>query len=72
MEQLQNIVPQFESVTTMTIPSSTEHNIIKRFRESGDISVTFRPSGSSALKTDLILSWKPLPGLRNTSRSHGL
>ena len=31
--------------------------------------VTFRPSGSSALKTDLILSWKSLPGFRNASKS---
>ena len=52
----------------MNVPSSTEHEISKRFRES----VTFRPSGSSALKTDLILSWKSLPGLRNTSRNHCL
>jgi len=63
----QNSVPQ-----TLNIPSSTEHNIIERFRESGDISVTFRPSGSSALEPDLILSWKSLPGHRNTSRNHCL
>ena len=34
--------------------------------------VIFRPSGSTALKTDMILSWKSLHGFRITSRNHCL
>uniref|UniRef100_A0A3P8Z1C6 sphingomyelin phosphodiesterase n=1 Tax=Esox lucius TaxID=8010 RepID=A0A3P8Z1C6_ESOLU len=69
------------------ISSSTVHNIIKRFRESGEISVynrpgrrsrqywmavIFAPSGGTALKTDKILLWKSLHGFRNTSENHCL
>lgn len=34
--------------------------------------VTFGPSGSTALKTEIIVSWKSLCGLTNSSRNHSL
>ena len=53
VEQFQNNVPQHKVAKTLSIPSSTVHNIIIRFRESGDIVVC---KGHS---------WKPILDLRN-------
>lgn len=55
------------------------HNIITRFQESGEISNVqksildardHQALGQHALKADVILSWKSLHGLRNTSTVH--
>ncbi len=39
MEYFKNNVPQRQIAKALHISSSTVHNIIKRFRETGDISV---------------------------------
>ena len=38
VEKFQNNIPQGKIAKTLKISSSTVHNIIKRFRESGEIS----------------------------------
>lgn len=74
MEQFQKNVTKHETVKTLNIStSSTVYNIFRRFRESGEMSVRkvkdqqwmlmiFGPSGSTPVKTGLILSWTPLRG----------
>ncbi len=67
----------------LQISSSTVHNIIKRFRETGEISVCkgqgrrplldargLRPSDNTASLIGMILSLTFLNGLRDTSRNH--
>ncbi len=39
VEYFKNNVPQCQTAKALQIPSSTVHNIIKRFRESGEIYV---------------------------------
>jgi len=59
---------------------NVQYIIIILIRKSGDISVQwdncmlmiFGPSGGTALKEEMILSWESLLGLKNTSRNHGL
>lgn len=66
--------------------SSVAHNVIKSFRQSGEISISARDeemekkpilktcdvqfADSTALKTDRMLEWKSLHGLRSTSENH--
>jgi len=74
--QSQNHVPQREIANTFNIPSSAEHELIKRFRESADISVHKEHGQKSklvapdvqdyrqfSLKTGMILLWSSLHGL---------
>ena len=74
-------VPQHKITKTLKIPPSTVH-IIKRFRESGGVSVrkgqgwrskmaahVLGTSGSTALKTGMVLNWTSLHRLRNTSKN---
>ncbi len=83
VEYFRNNVPQCQIPKTLKISSSTVHNIIKRFRETGQISVRKgqgrRPllaCGLWALRVDtasfigMILSLTLLNGPRNTSRNH--
>ncbi len=77
---VQNNVPQRQIAKALPISSSTVHNIIKRFRETGEISVHKgqgrRPlldaCGLRALRRHCIthLSLTLLNGPRNTSRNH--
>ena len=66
----------------LKIPSSTVHNIIKRFRNQEDwlctwnmakgqnwMRVILRPSGTTALKTGVILYWTSLHGPKNFHKS---
>ena len=66
VEQFKNNVPQRTIARNLGISSSTVHNIIKRFRESGEITACKRqgrkptlnardldPSGGTASKTDI-------------------
>ncbi len=86
LEYFRNIVPQCQIVKPLPISSSTVHNIIKRFRETGQISVRkgqsrrhlleglracgLRPSDDTASLIGMILSLILLNGSRNTSRNH--
>ncbi len=63
----------------LQISLSTVHNIIKRFRETGDnikdedlcwMHVVFRPSDDTASLIGMVLSLTLLNGPRNTSRNH--
>ncbi len=76
-------VPQRQIAKALQISSSTVHNIIKRFRETGEISVrkdkaedlcwmpvVFGPSDDTASLIGMILSLTLLNGPRNTSRNH--
>ncbi len=78
VEYFKNNVPQHQIAKALQISSSTVHNIIKRFRETGEISlrkgqvrrplldaVVFGPSDDTAS-----LSLTLLNGPRNTSRNH--
>ncbi len=73
----------FPKAKALEISSSTVHNIIKRFREAGKISVHkgqswiplldacgLRPSDDTASLIGMILSLTLLNGPRNTSRNH--
>ncbi len=79
MEYFKNNVP----AKALHISSSTVHNIIKRFRETGEILcvrdkvedlcwmlVIFGPLDNTALLFGMILSLTLLKGPRNTSRNH--
>lgn len=59
VEQPQNDISQCKIVKTLTMPSPTVYNIIKRF------SVKRDASSGTAFKTGMILSWKSLSA--NTS-----
>ncbi len=78
VEYFKNNVPQHQIAKALQISTSTVHNIIKRFRETGEISVhkeqgqrpllVFGPSDDTASLIGMILSL--LNGPRNTSRNH--
>ncbi len=83
VEYFKNNVPQHQIAKALQISSSTVHNIIKRFRETGEISVrngqgedlcwmrvVFGPSDDTASLIGMILSLTLLNGPRNTSRNH--
>ncbi len=83
VEYFKNNVPQRQIAKALQISSSTVHNIIKRFRETGEISVrkgqgrrpcwmpvVFGPSDDTASLIGMILSLTLLNGPRNTSRNH--
>ncbi len=83
VEYFKNSVPQRHITNALQISSSTVHNIIKRVRETGEISVrkgqgedlcwmavVFGPSDDTASLIDMILSLTLLNGPRNTSRNH--
>ncbi len=82
VEYFKNNVPQRQIAKALQISSSTVHNIIKRFRETGEISVrkgqgrrplldvVFGPSDDTASIIGMILSLILLNGPRNTSRNH--
>lgn len=73
MEQLQNSVPQCKIVKTLNTLLSAVHNIIKKFRESGEISVhrlkivievcDLWVLSWHCIKTDIILPLKSMHGL---------
>lgn len=78
LNTIQNSKELIFDVFCMYVLCSTVYNIIKTFRECGEISVhkaknqycilvIFVPSGCTALKTGMILSWRSLHGLSNTS-----
>ncbi len=77
VEYFKNNVSQRQIAKALQISSSTVHNIIKRFRETGEISVrkeqlcwmmVFGPSEDTASLIGMILSLTLLNGPRNTSR----
>ncbi len=83
VEYFKNNVPQRQIAKALQISSSTVHNFIKRFRETGEISVlkdkaedlcwmpvVFGPSDDTASLIGMILSLTLLNGPRNTSRNH--
>ncbi len=83
VEYFKNNVLQPHITKTLQISSSTVHNIIKSFRETGEIpvhkgpgrrplleAVVFGPSDDTASFIGIILSMTLLNGLRNTSRNH--
>ncbi len=74
VEYFKNNVPQHQTGKALQISSSTVHNIIKRFRETGEISVRKgqgqRLSDDTASLIGMILSLTLLNGPRNTSRNH--
>ncbi len=76
VKYFKNNVPQRQIVKALQISSYTAHNIIKRFRETGEISVrcwmpmVFGPSDDTASLIGMILSLTLLNGPRNTSRNH--
>ncbi len=83
VEYFKNNVPQRQIAKALQISSSTVHKIIKRFRETGEISVrkgqgrrplldvvVFGPSDDTASLIGMILSLTLLNGPRNTSRNH--
>ncbi len=83
VEYFKNNIPQRQIAKALQISSPTVHNIIKRFRETGEISVrkgqgrrplldpvVFRPSDDTASLIGMILSLTLLNGPRNTSRNH--
>ncbi len=83
VEYFKNNVPQHHIAKDLQISSSTVHNIIKRFRETGEISVrkgqgrrplldavVFGPSDDTASLIGMILSLTLLNGPKNTSRNH--
>ncbi len=83
VEYFKNNVAQRQIAKALQISSSTVHNIIKRFRETGEISVPkgqgrrplldargLRPSDNTASLIGMILSLTLLNGPRNTSRNH--
>ncbi len=83
VEYFKNNVPQHQIVKALQISSSTVHNIIKRFRETGEISARkgqgrrplldahgLRPLDDTASLIGMILSLTFQNGPRNTSRNH--
>ncbi len=85
VEYFKNNVPQTSNCKALQISSSTEHNIIKTFSETGEISVpkgqgrdlcwmpvVFGPSDDTTSIIGMILSLTLLNGPRNTSRNHCL
>ncbi len=83
VEYFKNNVPRLQIAKALQISSSTVHNIIKRFRETGEISVrkeqgrrplldavVFGHSDDTASLIGMILSLTLLNGPRNTSRNH--
>ncbi len=81
VEYFKNNVPQHQIANALQISSSTVHNIIKRFRETREISVrkgqgrrplldARGPSDDTASLIGMILSLTLLNGPRNTSRNH--
>ncbi len=83
MEYFKNNVPQRQIAKALQISSSTVHNIMKSFRETGEISVCkgqgrrplldahgLRPLDDTALLISMILSLTFQNGPRNTSRNH--
>ncbi len=83
VEYFKNNVPQRQIAKPLLISSSTVHNIIKRFRETGEISVrkgrdrrpllmpvVFLPSDDTASLIGMIRSLTLINGPRNTSRKH--
>ncbi len=78
VEYFKNNIPQRQIAKALQISSSTVHNIIKRFRETGEIKaedlcwspVVFGPSDDTASLIGMILSLTLLNGPRNTSRNH--
>jgi len=83
VEYFKNNVPQLQIAKALQISLSTVHNIIKRFRETGETSVRkgqgrrplldargLRPSDDTALLIGMIVSMTLLNGPRNTSRNH--
>ncbi len=81
VEYFKNNIPQRQIANALQISSSTVHNIIKRFRETGEISVpkgqdlcwmpvVYGPSDDTASLIGMILSLTLLNGPRNTSRDH--
>ncbi len=83
MDYFKNYVPQRQITKALQTSSSTVHNIIKRFRESGEISVRkgqgqrplldahgLRPSDDTESLVGMIQSLTLLNGPRNTSRNH--
>ncbi len=80
VEYFKNNVPQHQIAKALQISSSTEQNIIKRFRETGEISfedlcfipLVSGPSDDTASLISMILLLTLLNGPRNTSRNHCL
>ncbi len=80
VEYFKNNVPQRQIAKALQISSSTVHNFIKRFRETGEISCVKDkakelcwmpgPSDNTASLICKILSLTLLNGPRNTSRNH--
>ncbi len=84
VEYFKNNIPQRQIAKALQIWSSTVHNIIKRLRETGEISVcvrdkaedlcwmpvVFGPSDDTGSFIGMILSLTLLNGPRNTSRNH--
>ncbi len=83
VEYFKNNVSQRQIAKALQISSSTVHNIIKIFREAGEISVRkgqgwrllldargLQPSDDTASLIGMILSLTLLNGPRNTSRNH--
>ncbi len=62
VDYFKNTVPQLQIAKALQISPSTVHNIIKRFRETGEIS-----SGPQTTLIGIILSLTLLNGPRNTS-----
>ena len=79
-EQCQNNVSKYKIMKSLNIPSSTLLNIMKWYEEISVLNrhslkrmpVILRTPVSTALKADMILSWKSLRGLMNTFRNHFL
>ncbi len=83
VEYFKNNFPQRQIAKALQISSSTVRNIIKRFRETGEIAVlkgqcrrplldavVFGPSDDTASLIGMILSLTCLNGPKNTSRNH--
>lgn len=78
MEHFQNNISQCKIVKTLNTLSFTVHKVIKslcvwdKVKNQYWMPAIFGPSGSFVISTGMILSWKSLHGIRNTSRSHSL
>lgn len=75
VKQIPKNVPQWKIRKIFKIPTSGVDNIIKKFKQSGEISVCEGQGGKStvettALKTDMTVWWKSLHGFRNTFTNH--
>ena len=68
---VENNVPQHQIAKALQISSSTVHNIIKRFRKTGEISVRKAEDLYwMPVVISMIVSMTLLNGPRNTSRNH--